>query len=109
MMTGFSSVALLLLVLSGALAASAVYNDDTAVQPQPQKRAALVLDRLLVALQKALRDDSGARRYNLDPIGPRTAPLRVEADIGDLTLLRRDEDNKRGKVIQCYFNPVTCF
>lgn len=46
----------------------------------PQKRAALVLDRLLVALQKALHDGAGGAesRYDRrDRDGPRTAPLRV--------------------------------
>lgn len=52
----------------------------------PQKRAALVLDRLLVALQKALHEDNGPQRYDrLDPNGPRTAPLRLADDeINDL-------------------------
>lgn len=46
----------------------------------PQKRAALVLDRLLVALQKALHDGPSAPepRYDrIDRDGPRTAPLRI--------------------------------
>lgn len=46
----------------------------------PQKRAALVLDRLLVALQKALHDVPSAPepRYDrFDRDGPRAAPLRL--------------------------------
>lgn len=45
----------------------------------PQKRAALVLDRLLVALQKALHDGpSVAEPYDrTDRDGPKTAPLRI--------------------------------
>lgn len=47
----------------------------------PQKRAALVLDRLLIALQKALHEESGAMRYERpDRDGPRTAPLRIATD-----------------------------
>lgn len=49
----------------------------------PQKRAALVLDRLLVALQKALHEDNGPPRAygeRIDPNGPRTAPLRLADD-----------------------------
>ncbi|XP_026734673.1 uncharacterized protein LOC113498736 isoform X2 [Trichoplusia ni] len=103
---------LLLLALSGALAASTVrrqvYYDDTV--EVPHKRAALVLDRLLVALQSALREDSSARRFNrIDSSGPRTAPLRVEEDFNDLGALHRRDDGVNGRAIQCYFNPVTCF
>ena len=43
----------------------------------PQKRAALVLDRLLIALQKALREESMNQRMEADRDGPRTAPLRL--------------------------------
>lgn len=55
----------------------------------PQKRAALVLDRLLVALQKALHEDSGTQRVyqRIDPNGPRTAPLRIADDeMNDLVI-----------------------
>ncbi|XP_050682188.1 uncharacterized protein LOC126977429 [Leptidea sinapis] len=80
----------------------------------PQKRAALVLDRLLVALQKALREDSrGApsQRYDADRDGPRTAPLRLASyDANDLSgLQRRGHTASRGRVLRCYFNAVTCF
>lgn len=45
----------------------------------PQKRAALVLDRLLIALQKALHDSPP--RYERPVIeGPRTAALRISDD-----------------------------
>lgn len=46
----------------------------------PQKRAALVLDRLLVALQKALHDGPTAPELQYDRPdrdGPKTAPLRI--------------------------------
>ncbi|CAH2254588.1 jg157, partial [Pararge aegeria aegeria] len=43
----------------------------------PQKRAALVLDRLLIALQKALHEENGNQRIDSDRDGPRTAPLRL--------------------------------
>ncbi|PZC79498.1 hypothetical protein B5X24_HaOG216278 [Helicoverpa armigera] len=102
---------LLLLALTGALAAPAMYDDYT--EEVPQKRAALVLDRLLVALQKALHEDNGPPRgYDrIDPNGPRTAPLRLADDeINDLSALqRRGSGNGRGRVLRCYFNAVTCF
>lgn len=55
----------------------------------PQKRAALVLDRLLVALQKALRDESTPQRYERpDRDGPRTAPLRFVNEDSDMVCKR---------------------
>ncbi|KAJ8722040.1 hypothetical protein PYW08_004442 [Mythimna loreyi] len=106
-----SPVALLLLALTSALAAPALYDDYTEVVPQ--KRAALVLDRLLVALQKALHEDNGPPRAyeRIDPNGPRTAPLRLADDeMNDLSALqRRGSGNGRGRVLRCYFNAVTCF
>ncbi|KAJ8731392.1 hypothetical protein PYW07_004599 [Mythimna separata] len=108
-----SPVALLLLALTSALAAPALYDDYT--EEVPQKRAALVLDRLLVALQKALHEDNGPPRVyaeRIDPNGPRTAPLRLadEDTMNDLSALqRRGSGNGRGRVLRCYFNAVTCF
>ncbi|KAJ2949060.1 hypothetical protein O0L34_g6000 [Tuta absoluta] len=78
----------------------------------PQKRAALVLDRLLVALQRALREGDGGRaRGSRAVIGPRTAPLRIAGmDDADLNMLqRRGPQPPRVRVIHCYFNAVTCF
>ncbi|KAM3965198.1 uncharacterized protein ACR2FA_000589 [Aphomia sociella] len=77
-------VPLLLVALSTALAAPApatatLYDDIPVIVPQ--KRAALVLDRLLIALQKALHEDGEQQRY--DQRGrdwPRTAPLRIDTD-----------------------------
>ncbi|XP_045517415.1 uncharacterized protein LOC123709869 [Pieris brassicae] len=76
----------------------------------PQKRAALVLDRLLVALQKALRE-SPTSRFDPERDGPRTAPLRLaHYDVNDMTgLQRRGQGNNRGRVLRCYFNAITCF
>ncbi|OWR51217.1 hypothetical protein KGM_211248 [Danaus plexippus plexippus] len=85
------SLALLLMALSAVLAAPALvpaplvddeyplaerreYADQIIV---PQKRAALVLDRLLIALQKALHDEAVGQRLETDREGPRTAPLRI--------------------------------
>ncbi|XP_059048520.1 uncharacterized protein LOC131843788 [Achroia grisella] len=78
-------VPLLLVVISMALAAPATLYDDTPVIV-PQKRAALVLDRLLIALQKALQDDVEPRRNEQSGRGwPRTAPLRLDTNnIGDM-------------------------
>nr|WLY76816.1 allatostatin CC [Galleria mellonella] len=105
-------IPLLLVVLSTALAAPAALFDDTSVTV-PQKRAALVLDRLLIALQKALHEDGEQRRY--DQPGrdwPRTAPLRIDTDnVSDMTGLQRrgQAGPSRGRVLRCYFNAVTCF
>ncbi|CAK1556323.1 unnamed protein product [Leptosia nina] len=75
----------------------------------PQKRAALVLDRLLVALQKALREES-TPRFDPERDGPRTAPLRLaHYDGNDLTGLQRRGQGNRGRVLRCYFNAITCF
>ncbi|XP_049873528.1 uncharacterized protein LOC126372053 [Pectinophora gossypiella] len=76
-----SSVPLLLLTLSSALSTlSAPYDGYTQVVV-PQKRAALMLDRLLMALQKALHEDG--ERPERD--GPRAAPLRIAGldDVGN--------------------------
>ncbi|XP_014367314.1 uncharacterized protein LOC106717888 [Papilio machaon] len=108
--------------LSATLAASAVpaaypeeyvrsmeANDVSDQVIVPQKRAALVLDRLLVALQRALHE--GGARYDVDRDGPRTAPLRISnMDTNDLSALqRRGQGSGRGRVLRCYFNAVTCF
>ncbi|XP_052741498.1 uncharacterized protein LOC112044460 [Bicyclus anynana] len=77
----------------------------------PQKRAALVLDRLLIALQKALHEESASQRFDVDRDGPRTAPLRIaNIETNDMTgLQRRGQGAARGRVLRCYFNAVTCF
>ncbi|KAJ0176667.1 hypothetical protein K1T71_007846 [Dendrolimus kikuchii] len=106
------AVPLLLLALTVAQVAPAAIYDDY-VEAVPQKRAALVLDRLLIALQKALHEESGAMRYERpDRDGPRAAPLRIAADdLNDMSSLeRRGQANTgRGRVLRCYFNAVTCF
>ncbi|KAL0838894.1 hypothetical protein ABMA28_016913 [Loxostege sticticalis] len=71
-------VPLILVALTTALAAPASLYEDYPVVV-PQKRAALVLDRLLIALQKALHDSPP--RYERPVIeGPRTAALRISDD-----------------------------
>ncbi|XP_028171310.1 uncharacterized protein LOC114360724 isoform X1 [Ostrinia furnacalis] len=71
-------VPLMLVALTTALAAPATMYDDYPVVV-PQKRAALVLDRLLIALQKALHDSPP--RYERPIVeGPRTAALRIADD-----------------------------
>ncbi|XP_075978014.1 allatostatin double C [Anticarsia gemmatalis] len=107
-----NSVPLLLLALTSVLAAPApMYNDD---YPEivHEKRAALVLDRLLVALQKALHEESPQHYRRLESDEPRTAPLRsAEEEINDVSVLQRrgQTGNSRGRVLRCYFNAVTCF
>ncbi|CAH2096260.1 unnamed protein product [Euphydryas editha] len=86
-------------------------NDLTEKIYIPQKRAALVLDRLLIALQKALHEESLNQRLDSISEGPRTAPLRFASyDINDMTgLQRRGQGSGRGRVLRCYFNAITCF
>ncbi|KAL0883215.1 hypothetical protein ABMA27_016649 [Loxostege sticticalis] len=103
-------VPLILVALTTALAAPASLYEDYPVVV-PQKRAALVLDRLLIALQKALHDSPP--RYERPVIeGPRTAALRISDD--DMTGLQRrgqpgGAPGVRGRVLRCYFNAITCF
>ncbi|XP_013186849.1 uncharacterized protein LOC106132079 isoform X1 [Amyelois transitella] len=76
------SVPLLLVALTTALAAPspAFHDSDNSEQIiVPQKRAALVLDRLLIALQKALHEDS-QQKAAPSREWPRTEPLRINMD-----------------------------
>ncbi|XP_060803444.1 uncharacterized protein LOC106132079 isoform X2 [Amyelois transitella] len=107
------SVPLLLVALTTALAAPspAFHDSDNSEQIiVPQKRAALVLDRLLIALQKALHEDS-QQKAAPSREWPRTEPLRINMDNdGDMSgLQRRGQGGGRGRVLRCYFNAVTCF
>ncbi|CAB3261400.1 unnamed protein product [Arctia plantaginis] len=107
-----SPVPLLILALSGVLAAPASLYSDDFMEVVPQKRAALVLDRLLVALQKALHEEGPQHYDKLDRDGPRTSPLRLEEEeLNDMRALQRrgQGGNGRGRVLRCYFNAVTCF
>ncbi|XP_045448338.1 uncharacterized protein LOC123656723 [Melitaea cinxia] len=102
-------VPLLVMALSVVFAAPSI--DTSSKILMPQKRAALVLDRLLIALQKALHEESLNQRLNTDSDGPRTAPLRLSSyDTNDMTgLQRRGQGSGRGRVLRCYFNAITCF
>ncbi|XP_004932108.1 uncharacterized protein LOC114252699 [Bombyx mandarina] len=105
----YTSVLLVLFAFATVFAAPALYND---YERLPQKRAALVLDRLLVALQKALHEENVAPRYDRTEYeGPRTAPLRIPMDDSDMSALERrgQSNNNRGRVLRCFFNAVTCF
>ncbi|KAL4714002.1 hypothetical protein ACJJTC_005633 [Scirpophaga incertulas] len=102
-------VQLMFVMLSVALAAPASYDDYTITIPR--KRAALVLDRLLIALQKALHENP-PNYERLDSDGPRFAPLRI-SNADTTGLQRRGQpggvQGVRGRVLRCYFNAVTCF
>nr|ALM30302.1 allatostatin double C precursor splicing variant a [Chilo suppressalis] len=74
-----SPLPLLLVAFSAALAAPANTYEDYPIAV-PQKKAALVLDRLLIALQKALHD-SPPSYEQMEVDGPRTAPLRGGNDL----------------------------
>ncbi|XP_053610019.1 uncharacterized protein LOC128674997 isoform X2 [Plodia interpunctella] len=103
------SLPLLLVALTTALAApSSSFQDNSEKIIVPQKRAALVLDRLLIALQKALHEDSQVKESRE---WPRTEPLRIDLENGgDMSgLQRRGQGGGRGRVLRCYFNAVTCF
>nr|ALM30303.1 allatostatin CC precursor splicing variant b [Chilo suppressalis] len=103
-----SPLPLLLVAFSAALAAPANTYEDYPIAV-PQKKAALVLDRLLIALQKALHD-SPPSYEQMEVDGPRTAPLRGGNDLTGLQ--RRGQGGApgvRGRVLRCYFNAITCF
>ncbi|XP_069683387.1 uncharacterized protein AstCC isoform X2 [Periplaneta americana] len=69
------------------------YDEYPVVVP---KRTALLLDRIMVALQKAVEDEKGARAF----------PDQL-AD-SKMDLQRRGQ--QKGRVYwRCYFNAVTCF
>ncbi|XP_073956144.1 uncharacterized protein isoform X1 [Choristoneura fumiferana] len=99
---------LLALALATAVAAPAQFYEDSSEVVIPQKRAALVLDRILIALQKALREEPRA-----ETDGPRVLPLRLSyLDTADMSALQRRGQagaSGRGRVLRCYFNAVTCF
>ncbi|XP_047991707.1 uncharacterized protein LOC125230560 isoform X2 [Leguminivora glycinivorella] len=104
------SVALLLIALACSVidAAPAPLYDNSEEVVIPQKRAALVLDRILIALQKALHEPPA------DPYdGPHASPLRVPSYLdSDMSALQRRGQAGtagRGRVLRCYFNAVTCF
>nr|QOL70783.1 allatostatin CC [Grapholita molesta] len=106
-----SGVALLLLALACSVidAAPAPLYENSEEVVIPQKRAALVLDRILIALQKALHEP---RTQSYD--GPHAAPLRVPSylESNDMSALQRRGQAgaaSRGRVLRCYFNAVTCF
>nr|BAO00935.1 allatostatin-cc [Nilaparvata lugens] len=64
------------------------------------KRAALLLDRIMVALQKAVDEE------NTIPHPP--TPLRTPVE--ETMDLQRRGNQKNGRVYwRCYFNAVTCF
>ncbi|XP_063363825.1 uncharacterized protein LOC134652594 isoform X1 [Cydia amplana] len=105
------SVALLLLALACSVidAAPAPLFENPEEVVIPQKRAALVLDRILIALQKALHEPPAGSHD-----GPHAAPLRVSSylDSNDMSALQRRGQAGaagRGRVLRCYFNAVTCF
>ncbi|CAH0715607.1 unnamed protein product, partial [Brenthis ino] len=127
-LTMMYTIPVFIIALSAALAAPAfeaastgVTNDQYPFETDknnfseeifmPQKRAALVLDRLLIALQKALHEESVNQRVEADRDGPRMAPLRLGNFEGnDMTgLQRRGQGSTRGRVLRCYFNAITCF
>ncbi|XP_045772932.1 uncharacterized protein LOC123872600 isoform X1 [Maniola jurtina] len=124
------TVPILVMTLTAALAAPALDGASTGLTDEdyysfeadrreipeqiiilPQKRAALVLDRLLIALQKALHEESANHGLDAERDGPRTAPLRLaNIEPNDVMgLQRRGQAAGRGRVLRCYFNAVTCF
>ncbi|CAB3374820.1 Hypothetical predicted protein [Cloeon dipterum] len=93
---------LLLLLLSHAPkaaarpAASSDYDDDVQPDPYPvvlPKRTAMVLDKMMIALQRALDDDT----------------LNASASQPEQMDLQRRNQQKGRVYLRCYFNAVTCF
>ncbi|KAB0794214.1 hypothetical protein PPYR_13834 [Photinus pyralis] len=78
----------------------------------PKKRAALLLDRLMVALQKAIEEEEEPDNL-LVQVPPRST-LRPD-DVRSMDLQRRGHQGglsgqQKGRVYwRCYFNAVTCF
>lgn len=71
----------------------------------PKKRAALLIDRLMVALQKAIENEEGRG------LGSRTKNYSLRSEDG-MDLQRRGQsvsDQKNGRYWRCYFNAVSCF
>nr|XP_027223712.1 uncharacterized protein LOC113815894 [Penaeus vannamei] len=69
----------------------------------PRKRAAIVLDKLMFALQKALDDNPPPAPGPHPPAYPRSRPFA-----GTMDLQRRG--NGDGRLYwRCYFNAVSCF
>ncbi|XP_075237484.1 allatostatin double C [Lycorma delicatula] len=72
------------------------YDEYPIVVP---KRAALLLDRIMVALQKAVDDETSMPGSNINSV--------AHEDTMDL---QRRGNQKNGRIYwRCYFNAVTCF
>ncbi|XP_063916784.1 uncharacterized protein LOC135132588 [Zophobas morio] len=78
----------------------------------PKKRTALLVDRLMVALQQAIEEEEAANRVDGPPLtdGYSLSPEEVRK----MDLQRRGHGSmggqQKGRVYwRCYFNAVTCF
>ncbi|XP_071446490.1 uncharacterized protein AstCC [Hetaerina americana] len=76
------------------------YDEYPVVVP---KRAALLIDKLLVALNRALDDPRGKSNINGGLPGEKTVMDNEKKD------LQRREPQKGRVYWRCYFNAVTCF
>ncbi|XP_043270544.1 uncharacterized protein AstCC [Venturia canescens] len=90
------------------------YNDYPVVVT---KRAALLLDRLMVALQKAIDDQGGSESGGMDTsvgLPMRQQPHSIVNTGGtsisnDKSSIDRRAQGKGRVYWRCYFNAVTCF
>uniref|UniRef100_A0A6M2DWF2 Putative conserved secreted protein n=1 Tax=Xenopsylla cheopis TaxID=163159 RepID=A0A6M2DWF2_XENCH len=89
---------------------AASFNEYPIVVP---KRAALLLDRLLVALQSAMDEEQAAdiRNRMLQFDKPNSILNDAEEKIAVAGLQRRGSRTapSKGRYWKCYFNAVTCF
>ncbi|CAH1376886.1 hypothetical protein MTP99_018301 [Tenebrio molitor] len=78
----------------------------------PKKRTALLVDRLMVALQQAIEEEEAANRVDGPPLTD-SFSLSPE-EVRKMDLQRRGHGSmsgqQKGRVYwRCYFNAVTCF
>lgn len=79
----------------------------------PKKRAAMLIDRLMVALQKAI-DEEEEERAREHQLRTKNMMLKPEEAVRSMDLQRRGHGSipgqQKGRVYwRCYFNAVTCF
>ncbi|XP_022916974.2 uncharacterized protein [Onthophagus taurus] len=77
----------------------------------PRKRAALLVDRLMVALQKAIEEED---QRNIEAQRKHSGYGLRQDDVRSMDLQRRGHggltNQQKGRVYwRCYFNAVTCF
>lgn len=80
----------------------------------PKKRAAMLIDRLMVALQKAIDEEEEEEAAREHQLRTKNMLLKPEDAVRSMDLQRRGHGSgpgqQKGRVYwRCYFNAVTCF